>query len=191
MCKGVNNINIDCFILLDMSEIYAVKEQPENSNVPSLDNDVYHVYNLENAYKKTIYQNEQWNTNLKNGKHVLYEIQTNFYWGSCEVELTDKDKDELLKQNELIFNDIPGCSMDNLDGGCDVEGNLVNADNYTEEEKKEIHRLLYFDEDDKETYDPECDDNVDVCILEANNWSMDDTIYGIDTGGCTLECISE
>ena len=174
----------------------TIVKQDDNGNynvtiAPPLDDTEYHVYNLKNAYKKTIYQNEQWTTTLKNGKPLLYEIQTNFYWGSCEVECTEKDKDELLKKNELVFNDITGCSMGELNSGCDVDGILANEDNYTEEEKNEIHHLLYFDEDDKESYDPECDDGVDVCILEANGWSMDDTIYGIDSGGCTLELISD
>ena len=145
------------------------------------------LYQLHNAYKKTIYATEQWNNVLKNGKHVRYEITTNFYWGTFEVELTEKEKNELLKKNEIILNDIPGCCFQELDSGCDHEERIVNEDNYTEEEKKEIHRLLYFDEDDKDVYDPECEDDVDESILEANDWSMDDTIYGIESGGCTLE----
>jgi hypothetical protein len=184
--------NVDDFFEKEEEDNDDVCDTPlKTPTIVTQDDTEYHVYNLQNAYKKTIYSTEEWSTNLKDGKCVQYEITTHFYWGSCEVELTNKDKDDLLKMNEIILNSIPGCSMDELDSGCDVEGTVVDEDNYTEEEKKEIHRLLYFDEDNKESYDPECDDDVDVCILEANDWSMDDTIYGIDTGGCTLELISD
>jgi hypothetical protein len=50
---------------------------------------------------------------------------------------------------------------------------------------KEIHRLVFLDPDDKESYDSDCDD-VDENILQNNGWSMDDTIYGMDTG-CELQ----
>jgi len=53
---------------------------------------------------------------------------------------------------------------------------------------KEIHRLLYLDQEDKESYTSDCDD-IDEDVLEKNGWSMDATIYGINTG-CELECIS-
>ena len=48
-----------------------------------------------------------------------------------------------------------------------------------------IHRLVFLDPDDKESYDSDCDD-VDENILQKNGWSMDDTIYGMDTA-CELQ----
>lgn len=51
---------------------------------------------------------------------------------------------------------------------------ICNKDSFTPEELKEIHRLLYLDPD----------------VLEKNGWSMDYTIYGMDTG-CELESISD
>ena len=48
--------------------------------------------------------------------------------------------------------------------------------------------IKYLDPDDKESYTSDCDD-IDEDVLQQNDWSMDDTIYGIDTG-CELECIS-
>ena len=93
-----------------------------------------------------------------------------------------------MKKKSIIINDYAGVSVDSLDDGCDCCDEICNKESFTPEELKEIHRLLYLDPDDEESYTSDCDDtNTD--ILEQNGWSMDDTIYGIDSG-CELECIS-
>ena len=43
--------------------------------------------------------------------------------------------------------------------------------------------------DNPDSYDSDCD-SFDEDILNNNGWSMDDTIYGISGGGCTLEVMS-
>ena len=45
---------------------------------------------------------------------------------------------------------------------------------------------MYMDKDDPENYDEDSDDRVEEDLLEANGWSMDDTIYGISCP-CELE----
>jgi hypothetical protein len=146
------------------------------------------VYRLTADYKKSTYQTEQWNNTLSNGKHVRFEITNYFYWGTFEIELTDNEKEEILKKNSIILNDYAGVSVESLDSGCDYSDEICNKERFTPKELKEIHRLIYLDPDDKESYTNDCDD-VDEDVLEQNGWSMDDTIYGIDTG-CELECIS-
>jgi len=138
------------------------------------------IYHLIADYKKSTYQTEQWNNVLSNGKHVRFEVTNYFYWGTFEIELTDKEKKEILKKNSIILNDYPGVSVESLYSGCDCYDEICNRDSYTKEELKEIHSLLYLDPNNEYT-------NID--ILEQNSWSMDNTIYGIDTG-CELECIS-
>ena len=146
------------------------------------------IYRLTADYKKSTYQTEQWNNTLSNGKLVRFEITNYFYWGTFEIELTDKEKEEILKKDSIILNDYTGVSTEFLDSGCDYSYEICNKERYTPEELKEIHRLLYLDPDDNESYTSDRDD-VDEDVLEKNGWSMDDTIYGIDTG-CELECIS-
>jgi len=150
------------------------------------------IYHLTADYKKSTYQTEQWNNVLSNGKHVRFEITNYFYWGTFEIELTDKQKEEILKKNSIILNDHSGVSVESLDSGCDYSDEICNIDSFTQEECKEIHRLLYFDANDEESYQTERDDSigVDTDILEQNGWSMDETIYGMDTG-CELECVSD
>ena len=136
-------------------------------------------------YKKSTYQTEQWKNMLSNGKHVTFEITRFFYWGTFEVELTDKEKKEILKKDSIILNDYAGVSVESLDSECDYSHDIYNKQGFTPEELKEIHRLVFLDPDDKESYDSDCDD-ADENILQKNGWSMDDTIYGMDTG-CELQ----
>jgi hypothetical protein len=143
------------------------------------------MYYLTADYKKSTYQKEQWNNTLSNGKRVRFEITNYFYWGTFEIELTDKEKEEILKKKSIILNDYAGIFAEDLDTGCDYSDEICNKESFTPEELKEIHRLLYLDPDDKESYTSDCDD-VNEDVLEQNGWSMDDTIYGIDTG-CELE----
>ena len=143
------------------------------------------MYHLTANYKKSTYQTEQWKNMLSNGKHVTFEITRFFYWGTFEVELTDKEKKEILKKDSIILNDYAGVSVESLDSECDYSHDIYNKQGFTPEELKEIHRLVFLDPDDKESYDSDCDD-ADENILQNNGWSMDDTIYGMDTG-CELQ----
>ena len=143
------------------------------------------MYHLTANYKKSTYQTEQWKNMLSNGKHVTFEITRFFYWGTFEIELTDKEKKEILKKDSIILNDYAGVSVESLDSECYYSHDIYNKQGFTPEELKEIHRLVFLDPDDKESYDSDCDD-ADENILQKNGWSMDDTIYGMDTG-CELQ----
>lgn len=146
------------------------------------------IYHLIADYKKSTYQIEQWNNVLSNGKHVRFEVTNYFYWGTFEIELTDMEKEEILKKESIILNDYAGVSVESLDDGCECYDEICNKERFSPEELNEIHKLLYLDSNDQESYTSDCDEtNTD--ILDQNGWSMDDTIYGI-TSGCELECIS-
>ena len=172
-------------VVTEPNDVTVTLEEPTENT----ETDEIHVYEISANYKKSTYQTEQWTNTLSNGKHVRFEVTNYFYWGTFEIELTDKEKEEILKKESIILNDYPGVSVDSLDDGCDCYEEICNKDSFTPEELKEIHRLIYLDHDDEESYTRDCDDtNTD--ILEQNGWSMDDTIYGFDTG-CELELISD
>lgn len=141
------------------------------------------LYKISPEYKKSVYQTEQWTNQLSNGKKVVLEITTYFRYGDFEVELTEKEKDEILKKDDIILNDY-NASCNELWDGCDLYQEIPNEDKLSEEEKREMHRLMYKDEDEPDSYDGDCDDHVNEDILEANGWSMDDTTYGIS---CRVE----
>lgn len=136
------------------------------------------TYRISASYKKAIYQTEEWNNWLSNGKKVVIEITTVFRRGEFEIELTESEKEEISKKHEIILNNY-NASCNELWYGCDMYQEVRNEDNLTPEERKELHKLMYMDKDDPENYNEDSDDRVEEDLLEANGWSMDDTIYGI------------
>ena len=144
------------------------------------------TYSLTADYKKCTYQIEHW-TKYINEKNVTLLVYNYFYWGTFEIDLTDKEKEEILKKDSIILNDYCVSCLE-LDSGCDQYEDIENEESYTEEELLEIKRLIYRPIED-EDYDSDEEYYLDTSVLEQNGWSMDDTIYGLDTG-CELELIS-
>ena len=182
-----NPTEVTANVVTEPGDVTVSTEEPTEN--PEMEGEI-HIYEISADYKKSTYQTEQWNNTLSNGKPVRFEVTNYFYWGTFEIELTDKAKEEILKKKSIILNDYPGVSVESLDDGCECSDEICNKESFTPEELKEIHRLIYLDQDDGiGSYTSDCDDtNTD--ILEKNGWSMDDTIYGFDTG-CELTLISD
>lgn len=136
------------------------------------------VYTLEPESKKSIYQTEEW-VKFFGEKQVQFNIKTIFYWGSAEIELTKSEKKEILQKKELVLNDH-GCSMNKLEDGCYEEGEIYKKEKYTDDEIREIEKVLYRDEEMQ----------IDQDYLEENGWELIDTIYGL-TCPCKLTKISD
>ena len=164
--------------------------------VPEDDDKEIKPYILIDAEQNTSFSNELWNINLKNGKIVEYEINKIYAHLESKIEVTEKHK-RIIENNKnpnfanpkVILNDVSGCSVNDLTGLFSVNEILINDYNYSKKEKKEIHRLLYFDKDDEESYDPDCDCNVKDTILKVNGWNIEenDITYCISSGGCILK----
>lgn len=149
-----------------------------------------HIYNITANYKKSTYQIEHWTNVLSNGKRVTLLVYTYFYWGTFEIELTDKQKEEILKKEDIVLNDY-SVSCVELDSECDCYEEIKNEENYTKEELDELNKLIYWHKDYyDEEYNADIEYDFQQDILELNDWDMDDTIYGFDTG-CELELISD
>jgi len=163
---------------------------PEETEMNPVETEEIHIYNITANYKKSTYQIEHWTNVLSNGKHVTLLVYTYFYWGTFEIELTDKEKEEILKKEEIVLNDY-SISCAELDSGCDCYEDIENEESYTKEELVEINKLIYWHKDYyDEEYNTDTKYDFEQDILELNDWDMDDTIYGFDTG-CELELISD
>ena len=163
-----------------MSESHAVTEQGENNNASK-------VYTLTPDNHGCVYQTEQWSTMISTRKRVRYEITLHCDFGKFEVELTEKEREELLNNEEEInVTDLPGAMCEQVTNGWKYEEGIANRENYSDEELKEIHKLLYLDPENRDDYESDCEDSVDELLLDKNGWTMDDTIYTI-TNGCRIE----
>ena len=141
------------------------------------------TYKIKADYKKSTYQEEHWTNTLKCGKHVTLHVTTFFRWGTSEITLTDKEKSEILKKNNIVLNDYDS-SLEEMWNGCDLYVEIQNKNTYSCEEIKEINRLVYCEDLDNSDYEYDC--TYQEYILEKNGWDLDDTVYGF-TSGCKLE----
>ena len=135
-------------------------------------------YLIEPEYKKSACEEQIWNNTLKNGKPVSVKVGNLYRWGSFYVELTEREKEELLKKDQVVLNDYEGFELIEMwDGGCDFWVNIVDEDDFTEEELEEINALLYSTEDDEEEHD-ECYDEEK---MEINGWHETDCEYTLSS----------
>lgn len=173
------------------------KEVTENVEKPTENTETEeetHTYNISAEYKKSTYQTEHWSNIISTGKYVTLLVTTYFRWGSFEIILTDKEKEEILKKESIVINDYD-CSCNELIDGCSQDDEIENEEQYTEEELREIKKLIYWyqeetDDEMNEEYDSEEEYILDMDVLEANGWDLSDTTYGIDST-CELELISD
>lgn len=141
------------------------------------------LYKIEAEYKKSTWQNEAWVNKLSNGKIVTYVVCNCFRWGSFEIELTDEEKDAILKNKEEIKLCDYNISEAELWDGVSHDEEIKDELSYTSDELEEIKKLLFYSKEDDEFKDE--DEYVTCDELEVNGWDLDDTEYYI-YGGCTL-----
>jgi len=159
-------------------------------------------YIIEPNYKKSTYQTEEWVNKLKNGKPVIIHVTTFYRWGTFEIVLTEKQKEEILKKESIEFDDYEEFEMHEMWDGCDLYVEIQNEENFTKQEIKEIKCLIYCDKNEECKYqnnsqeesdsECECENNniYDECVMYDNGWEEWNTMYGFSTG-CTLKPYEE
>jgi hypothetical protein len=142
------------------------------------DSEVRTRYLIEPEYKKSACEEQIWNNTLKNGKPVSVKVGNVYRWGSFYIELTEREKEELLKKDQVLLNEYEDFELIEMwDGGCDFWVNIVDEDDFTEEELEEINALLYSTEDDADE-DDECYDEEK---MEINGWYETDCEYTLSS----------
>ena len=125
---------------------------------------------------------------MSNGKQVTVFYVQQWRDGEFTIELDEKEKAIILTNDNIILNDWRACTEE-ISSGWFYETKIKNEETFTDEEKKEIHKLMFCDKDDECAYNSEEEYDFEQDIMEANDWSMDDTIYEI-VNGCELEIMS-
>ena len=99
------------------------------------------IYKITPAYKKCVYQTEHWVVELSSNKTVELLYTLYFRGGEFEIELNEKEKEEILKKEEIILNDY--CvSPNEIWDSCDVFHEIKNRDKYTESELEALIRAF-------------------------------------------------
>lgn len=146
------------------------------------------TYEITSDCKKCTWQEEYWTNQLKNGKIVMLRVTTIFRWGTFEINLTDKEKQEIYEKSLITLNDYEFSLIEMLDGWHD-DIEIQDENNYSAVEIQEINGLIYC-EDFQNTpdyeYDSDNGDEFQEDVLESNGWDLDDTIY-IISNGCVIK----
>jgi hypothetical protein len=152
----------------------------------------YKLYELSPKKKWSIFNICIWHNTLKNGKYVEFRYRIKHGVGSFYISLTESKKNELLEQDKILINDAlsPKISF-HMSSEVELGGKIINKQTYTEEEKKEIHRLLYFDIRESHKYDPNSSYILNTHILKANNWIHHSLQFYIRDGGCNIKLVPE
>jgi hypothetical protein len=138
------------------------------------------TYTIEPENKNCIYEEEHYNKKLSTGKRATILYTKNWRWGSFEITLTDEEKEEVEKSDDISLNSYD-TSCNELTEGWFESVELKNESDYSEEEKSEILLSICSDEEEDVCYD-----NCDIDSMEENGWCLDDTKYSI-VSGCILE----
>ena len=91
-------------------------------------------YKITAKSKKATYEEEHWVNTIDN-KEVKLNVTSYYRWGTFTINLTDSEKEEILKKDDIVLNDYDFELEEMWDGDsrC-VE--LQDEDNYSEEQLK-------------------------------------------------------
>jgi hypothetical protein len=134
-------------------------------------------YKITACSKKATYEEEHWVNTIDN-KEVKLIVTCYYRWGTFTINLTNSEKEEILKKDEIVLNDY-NFEFEEMWDGDSRYVELQDEDNYSEAEIKKIYQTLYEDIDD-EIFDDD--------FMESNGWMIDDTRHGFSCG-CILEPI--
>ena len=154
-------------------------------------NDLF-VYLIQSDTPDSTYQTEYWCNTLSTGKEVILLITTIFTKGIFEIELTDSEKEIILRKETIVLNEY-NCSNQKLWNGSQQCHDIENKHIYTEKELRQINNLLFWaDSSEDESYDYIYDSDTEyhfgLDLFEENGWILVETVYGFDSG-CELKPI--
>jgi hypothetical protein len=137
------------------------------------------TYSIGPENKNCIYEVGHYSKQLSTERSATILYTTIWRWGSFEVTVTEKEKEEILASNDVSINSYSG-SCDQMEDGWFDSAELKNEMNYTEAETAEILSSICDPSDSPDFND--CDKDT----MEENGWELDDTEYSI-ASGCWLE----
>ena len=141
-------------------------------------------YTVSPKQDDSFFTTEHWVNKLSNGKVVTVLHVQQHDEATILVELTEEDKEKILASDHIILNDY-GAFIDSVETGWFFEMKIKDEESYTDEEKKEIHKLMYCDTDNEDACNSEKEYDFESERMETNGWDMNDTVYEIY--GCELE----
>lgn len=159
-------------------------------------------YIIKPTYKKSALEEQYWTNTLENGKTVTVKVNNVYRWGEFYIDLSDKEKEDILKKEMINLSEYEHELIEMWDGGCDFWIDVENEEELNEEELEEVESLLYnwkkiddvkklsiIPEEDQEDYDDD-DEGYSYEKMEHNGWYETECEYVI-TSTCELNKVME
>ena len=171
-------------------------------------------YIIKPTYKKSALEEQYWVNTLANGKSVSVKVNNVYRWGEFYIDLTDEEKEAILKMEIINLSEYEHELIEMWDGGCDFWIDIVNEEDFSEEELEEIEGLLYEWKKDEDTKtlsiipedgsmgeasqeeeeglgeDSQEEEGYSYEKMEHNGWCETECEYVI-TSSCELEKVTE
>lgn len=147
-------------------------------------------YIIKPIYKKSSMEKQDWENTLSTGKTVIVQVCNLYRWGEFSIELSEKEKEDILKKDDIELDDYDEYELIEMwDGGCDFHIDIVDEEIYTVEEKEEIEKLLYNWNGEVPEYEDDDDEGYSYEKMEQNGWFESDCHYVL--GKCELSPIED
>ena len=131
-------------------------------------------YSLEPTLSKSSYEEEKFTKSFF-GKDVEINVISFYRWSEFEITLNDKEKEDILKKDEINLDDYEIEFISSND--CfKIDWDIVNEDQYNDKEIEIISIDVIGSDDDEES----------LYQLDERGWSQGDVNYGL-TCGCQLQ----
>jgi len=131
-------------------------------------------YSLEPTLSKSSYEEEKFTKSFF-GKDVEINVISFYRWSEFEITLNDKEKEDILKKDEINLDDYEIEFISSND--CfKIDWDIVNEDQYNDKEIEIISIDVIGSDDDEES----------LYQLDERGWSPGDVNYGL-TCGCQLQ----
>ena len=145
------------------------------------------TYRLEPELTKSSYDEETFSKEIDGQEVDIIVINFN-RWSEFDIKLNDKQKEEILKKEEIILSDYD-IEFISSDDCFKREVEIKDEEKYSKEFISKIKKNIYGpDSDDENSDDDSFCGGIDE--LEENGWLPGDVIYAL-TCKCTLTEVEE
>ena len=143
-------------------------------------------YKITPAERDATRATETWSVSLESGKRVSVLATTIYRSGHFTLEMDYAEKHRMLSLDVISFQDFPGICCEEVCDAIDTEIEIKDKDSFTLSELNEINILMQPDPDESDTEYDYPDFAVATMTLDANGWTLEDTLYGFNCP-CEIE----
>lgn len=118
-------------------------------------------------YKNCFYEVGHYTKHLSTDKYATLKCTTDWRWGECIIEITEKERKDILQSQDVCLTDYC-CEFSESTTGYSGDCELEDKDSFTKKEMKEIIGSIKPGEESDEEEDTEKVANCDLCCKDKS-----------------------